>query len=94
MRQRLPATGTQRSCDAMAKRDKRVRIAGRQLWTAIGFAVCPRTKDRLYFVLRPAPCIILIWLCQTFQQNGKPQRFMLTADKNLIELYDSRFPNK
>jgi hypothetical protein len=40
MRPRLPATGTQPSRDAMAKRAKRVRTAGRKLWTAIGLAVC------------------------------------------------------
>ena len=41
------------SSAAMAKRDRRVRIAGRKLWTAIGFAACPGTKGRLYFVPRP-----------------------------------------
>jgi hypothetical protein len=67
MRRRLLATGIQLSCKAMAKRDKRVRIVTRKLWTAIGFAACPGTKSQLCFVLRPARCVI---------SSGQPQSGM------------------
>src|SRR6266542_1595821 len=53
MTQCLPATGTQTSWDAMAKCDRRARIAERKLWTAIGFAVCPGTKGQSCFAALP-----------------------------------------
>ncbi len=58
MRPRLPATETQPFRETMAKRDRRVRIAGRKLWTVTGFAACPETKSQPCFVPRPAPCDI------------------------------------